>query len=125
RELHIEQGMKAMRERTHAGKVLREARDGHDVLIETGRFAVERYQLKEAKTFAQKQALGSAQILVAADGAGVVEAPGAQPVAFNRGEAVIIPASVQEFTVRPQWTLEMLRMRVPAEKLPPPKTTVP
>lgn len=125
RELHIEQGMKAMREQTHAGKVARESRNGHDVLIETSRFAVERYEMKEAKSFNQEQALGSAQILVAADGAGVVEAPGAQPVAFNRGEAVIIPASLREFTVRPQWTLEMLRMRVPAEKLPPPKTTLP
>jgi hypothetical protein len=58
------------------------------------------------------------------DGSGVVEAPGAQPVSFNRGESVIIPASVPEFTVRPQWSIEFLRMQVPSGKLPPPKTTL-
>jgi len=125
RELHIEQGMRAMREQTHAGKVSREKRNGHDVLIETSRFVVERYEMKEPRQFAREEGRTSAQILVAVDGSAAVESPGAQPVSFNRGEAVIIPASVSDFTVRPQWTLEMLRMHVPAEKLPPPKTTLP
>lgn len=125
RELHIEQGMRAIREETHAGKVLRENRNGHEVLIATSRFVVERYELKEPKLFVQEQLHTSAQILVAVNGSAAIESPGAQPVAFNRGEAVVIPASLPEFTVRPQWTLEMLRMRVPAEKLPPPKTTLP
>ncbi|HEU5401566.1 MAG TPA: type I phosphomannose isomerase catalytic subunit [Terriglobales bacterium] len=124
RELHVEQGMRAVREKTAAGKVIRESHDGHDVLVASPYFVVERYELAEPKSFTET--LGtSAQILVAVDGAGAVESPGAQPVSFNRGEAVIIPASLAEFTVRPQWTLEMLRMRVPAEKLPPPKTARP
>jgi mannose-6-phosphate isomerase len=124
RELHVEQGMRAVREKTAAGKVIRESRNGHDVLVASPYFVVERYSVTEPKTFSEKIG-SSAQILVAVDGAGAVESPGAQPVSFNRGEAIIIPASVPEFSVRPQWTLEMLRLCVPAEKLPPPKTILP
>lgn len=121
RELHIEQGMRAMRETTGAGKVIRESKNGHDVLVASSCFVVERYPAKESIPFSARH---SAQILVAVDGSGVVEAPGAQPVSFNRGESVIIPASVSEFTVRPQWSLEFLRMSVPSGKLPPPRTTL-
>jgi hypothetical protein len=39
-----------------------------------------------------------------------------------KGDAVVIPASVDTFTVRPQWTLEFLRARVPGAKLPEPET---
>lgn len=124
RELHVEQGMRAVREKTAAGKVIRENRNGHDVLVASPYFIVERYNVAEPKSFAEEKG-SSVQILVAVDGAGAVESPAAQPVSFNRGEAVIIPASVSEFIVRPQWTLEMLRLRVPVEKLPPPKTTLP
>lgn len=124
RELHVEQGMRAVREKTAAGKVIRENRNGHDVLVASPYFIVERYNVAEPKSFAEEKG-SSVQILVAVDGAGAVESPAAQPVSFNRGEAVIIPASVTEFVVRPQWTLEMLRLRVPVEKLPPPKTTLP
>lgn len=124
RELHVEQGMRAVREKTAAGKVIRESRGGHDVLVASPYFIVERYNIAEPNSFSKNKG-SSAQILVAVDGAGAVESLGVQSVAFNRGEAVIIPASIPEFTVRPQWTLEMLRVRVPAEKLPPPKTTLP
>ncbi len=124
RELHVEQGMRAVREKTAAGKVIRQSRNGYDLLVASPYFIVERYKIAEPKPFTEKIG-SSAQILVAIDGGGAVESPGTQPVAFNRGEAVIIPASVPEFNVRPQWTLEMLRIRVPAEKLLPPKTTLP
>jgi mannose-6-phosphate isomerase len=125
RELHVEQGMRAVREKTAAGKVIRESRNGQDILIASPYFVVERCKLSEPKAFTTVRNGSTAQILVAVDGAGAVESPGAQPVAFNRGEAVIIPASITEFAVRPQWTLDMLLMNIPAEKLPPPKTTLP
>jgi mannose-6-phosphate isomerase len=124
RELHIEQGMRAMRATTAAGKVIRETRNGHDVLVASSCFVVERYATTGPKSFNDEPGASAVQILVAVDGSGVVEAPGAQPVSFNRGESVIIPASVPEFTVRPQWSIEFLRMQVPSEKLPPPKTTL-
>ena len=124
RELHVEQGMRAVREKTAAGKVIRESRNGHDILVASPYFVVERYCVTEPQVFREGNG-SSAQVLVAVDGAGAVESPGTQLVSFNRGEAVIIPAGVPEFIVRPQWTLEMLRLCVPAEKLPPPKTTLP
>jgi len=46
------------------------------------------------------------QILVAVEGCGVVEARGRDPVTLAKGDAVVIPAAVQVFTVRPQWQLE-------------------
>jgi hypothetical protein len=35
---------------------------------------------------------------------------------------VVVPASVGKFTVRPQWTLEFLRARVPGAAVPEPET---
>jgi mannose-6-phosphate isomerase len=122
RELHIEHGMKAMRETTGAGKVIRESVNGHDVLVASTCFVVERYVAKQEIQFDGSS--DSAQVIVAVDGSGIVESPGAQPVSFNRGEAVVIPAALREYRVRPQWTIEFMRMRLPAEKLPPPKTTM-
>jgi mannose-6-phosphate isomerase len=55
----------------------------------------------------------SAHALVAVDGCGVVEVPGQNSVMFNRGEAVIIPASVPCYSVRPQWNLEFLKASLP------------
>jgi len=123
RELHIEQGMRAMREATGAGKVVRETQNGHDVLVASSCFVVERYAATEPNTFKAGPGASSVQVLVAVNGSGVVEA-NAQPVSFNRGESVIIPASVREFTLRPQWAVEFLRVSLPSGKLPPPKTTL-
>jgi len=122
RELHIEHGMKAMRETTGAGKVIRESVNGHDVLVASTCFVVERYVAKQEIQFDGSS--DSAQVIVAVDGSGIIESPGAQPVSFNRGEAVVIPAALREYRVRPQWTIEFMRMRLPVEKLPPPKTTM-
>jgi uncharacterized protein YjlB len=59
---------------------------------------------------------------VAIEGCGIVETPGAKPVTFARGDAVVIPAAVGEFSVQPQWTLEFLKSYVPGGKLPDPVT---
>ena len=64
----------------------------------------------------------SAQILVAVEGCGVVEVAGMEPVTLARGDAVVVPACVKTFTVRPQWTLEFLRAYVPGKSLPEPET---
>jgi mannose-6-phosphate isomerase class I len=64
----------------------------------------------------------SAQILVALEGCGVIEAPGMEPVTLAKGDAVVIPACIEEFNVRPQWTVEFLRAYVPGRALPEPET---
>jgi hypothetical protein len=35
---------------------------------------------------------------------------------------VVVPASLEKFTVRPQWKLEFLRARIPGTALPEPET---
>ncbi len=125
RELHVEQGLQAMKETTHAGKAHPQQIDGHDLLVASPCFIVEKFATKEEITITADPGSSSVQVLVAADGCGVIECDGSQPVTFNRGEAVVIPASVRQFRVRPQWDVEFLRMRLPAEKLSHPKTTMP
>jgi hypothetical protein len=44
------------------------------------------------------------------------------PVTLTKGDAVVVPASVGNFGVRPQWTLDFLRAFVPGEPLPEPET---
>jgi mannose-6-phosphate isomerase class I len=64
----------------------------------------------------------SVQILVAVEGCGVIESAGTDPVTLAKGDAVIVPASIDRFGVRPQWTLEFLRAYVPGKALPEPET---
>ncbi len=124
RELHVKEGLAATRERTHAGKVASQEIDGHQLLVASPCFVVEKYEAAELMTLTAEPGKSSAQVLVALDGCGVVEAEGAQPVSFNRGEAVVIPASQRQITLRPQWKIEFLRMRLPAEATTVPATTL-
>jgi mannose-6-phosphate isomerase class I len=64
----------------------------------------------------------SVQILVAVEGCGVIEAAGMDPVTLAKGDAVVVPAYVGKFGVRPQWSLEFLRSYVPGKPLPEPET---
>lgn len=120
RPLHIEDGLAATKERTNAGKVKIAGTNGHMRLVESPCFVVEKFKAKAPHAFAA-DVRGSAQVLVALEGCGVVECEGAGPVSFARGEAVVVPAAVAGYSVRPQWELEFLRARVPAEKLPHPE----
>lgn len=124
RELHIEEGLRATRENTRAGKIAPQSIDGHDLLVASPCFVVERFKSDAQLSFTADPGPSSAQVLVAVDGCAVVESQGAQPVSFNRGEAVIIPAGVRQFELRPQWAVEFLRMRLPSETVPPPQGTL-
>ena len=121
RPLHIEQGLRAMRENPHTGKVLPRRAHGHDLLVSSPSFVVERFAASEPLLLAASPGLSSAHILVAVAGGAIVECEGAQPVNFNCGEALVIPASIRQAGIRPQWTVEFLRMRVPGEPLEPPQ----
>jgi mannose-6-phosphate isomerase len=120
RELHIEQGLRAMRESTNAGKVSPRTVDGHDLLVASPCFVVEHFAITKQLTLAAAPGRTSAQVLVAVEGSAVVEWEGGQPVSFNRGEAVVIPASIEQIGLRPQWAVEFLLMRVPGEPVPAP-----
>jgi mannose-6-phosphate isomerase class I len=93
-------------------------------LVAAPYFVVDMFEMKSAQELRTHDDSGksSAQILVALEGCGIVEAAGTEPVTVTKGDAVVIPASVKRFTVRPQWTLEFLRARVPGTALPEPET---
>lgn len=124
RELHVREGLHTVKEQTAAGKISPQQVDGHELLVASPSFIVEKYVVKEETTFTAEPGKSSAQVLVGVDGCGVVECDGAQPVSFNRGEAVVVPASVQQFRLRPQWSLEMMRMRLPSEQIDVPIGTL-
>ena len=120
RELHVEQGLAATKEATHAGRVL-DAKA--PLLVASPFFVVEKFKLGKGHTFAL-QAEGTAQAIVAIAGGGVIESEGNAPVAFTRGDAVVIPGSVKGASVRPQWEVEFIRSTVPAPGVPVPRTVL-
>ena len=78
------------------------------------------FELKEPYKFEAESGKSSVQILVAVEGCGVVEADGTEPVTLAKGDAVVIPASIRKFRVRPQWAVEFLKAKVPGKTLPEP-----
>jgi mannose-6-phosphate isomerase len=131
RELHLKEGLAAVKLKVASGKVVRPApaqipgsSNRRAPLIAAPCFIVDMFEMKDAQELNTQDDSGksSAQIMVAVEGCGVVEATGAEPVTLAKGDAVVVPASVGKFTVRPQWTLEFLRARVPGITLPEPET---
>ena len=120
RELHIKDGLAAIKLNTNAGKVVRSTADDPTVLVRSPFFQVEK--LKLAAPLDSRVTPASPHILVAIDGSGVVESPGMEPISFAKGEAVVVPASVRGYSVRPQWQLELMRMSVPAGNVAEPQT---
>jgi len=131
RELHLKEGLAAIKEKVRSGKVVRPAsleldgtKNRHTPLISSSYFVVERFELKKPHSFRTHGETGkrSVQILVAVEGCGIVEAPGAGPVTLAKGDAVVVPAVASKFQVRPQWSLEVLKASVPGALLPEPET---
>jgi mannose-6-phosphate isomerase class I len=113
-----------------SGQVLRPAPDQisgktrRAPLVAAPYFVVEMFEAKDPLQLSVRDNSGksSAQILVAVEGCGVIEAPGFEPVTLAKGDAVVIPASIGDFGVRPQWAVEFLRAYVPGRVLPEPET---
>lgn len=130
RELHLKAGLAAVKLQVASGKVVRPApttvsgsNNRRAPLVAAPYFVVDMFEMKDAQELSTRDDCGksSAQILVAIEGCGVVEA-GAEPVTVAKGDAVVIPASIENFTVRPQWTLEFLRASVPGAEQSAPET---
>ena len=131
RELHLKEGLAAVKEKVASGKVMRPApspigRTKNTIapMIRAPYFVVDQYDLKEPQAFGTSDESGKAsvQILVAVEGCGVVEAPGMEPVTLAKGDATVIPASLGAFGVRPQWGVTFLKAYVPGTTLPEPET---
>jgi mannose-6-phosphate isomerase len=131
RELHLKDGMAAVKEQVGSGKVVRPApkqiggsKNRHAPLVAAPYFVVDMFEVKEPLELVTRDDSGrsSVQILVAIEGCGAVEANAAEPVTMAKGDAVVVPACVDNFRVKPQWTLEMLRAYVPGKPFPEPET---
>ena len=136
RELHLKEGLAAVKENVGSGKVIRPAptmlngtRNRWSPLVASPFFVVEMFELKEGQNFRTrdgqtKGSKSSVQILVAVEGCGAVEAAGAEPVTLAKGDAVVVPASIEDFDVRPQWTVEFLKASLPSSLVPEPETRI-
>ena len=123
RELHLDLGMAAIRDNTHAGLVPPRSVASHELLLSSPCFIVEKHNISSPVTLAAKPGLSSVQVLVSLDGGAIVECPGAPSLTILRGDAVVIPASSPTVTLRPQWSAELLRMFLPSQPVPEPLTT--
>jgi mannose-6-phosphate isomerase class I len=95
-------------------------------MISAPYFTVDLFELKDSQEFSTTEiddpSTTSVQILVAVEGCGIVDAPGRAPVTLAKGDAVVIPASLGAFSVRPQWAVEFLKASVPSAAVPEPAT---
>lgn len=133
RPLHLAEGLSVMKEKARSGKVVRPApreltgtRNRLVPLVSSPCFVVEMFELKQPQEFstADESGKSSAQILVAVEGCAAVEAAGTEAVTLAKGDAVVIPASLKKFYVRPQWSVEMLKSSVPGANVPEPVTRI-
>jgi mannose-6-phosphate isomerase len=91
RELHLEQGLSALRMRTAAGKVQPRTMDGFTRLIEEKYFAVDRYDLEAGGTATLPPE--GAGCLVGLSGVASVVSEDSYAVELRTGQAVVVPAN--------------------------------
>lgn len=130
RELHVDAGIQATKEQTHSGKVEKQtlySESGRQQinLITSPCFIVDKFALSSSWEFRRPQhAKRSVWCLVALRGSGVIAGAGCEPFSVSCGDAVVVPAAVEKFTVKPQWDLEFLCSSVPVESVQHPKTVL-
>ncbi len=129
RELHLKEGLRVIKERVASGKVKPRSHPNLDrngnhphPLIASTYFVVQRFDLEKEEVF-EFSALDkrSAQVLVAIDGAGVLEAPDCESVRFGKGDAVVVPAAVPQFRIQAQLRMDFLKSFVPGVPVPEPE----
>jgi mannose-6-phosphate isomerase len=133
RELHLKEGLAVVKEIVFSGKVIRPApttingtKNRRSPLVASPFFVVEMFELKEPQEFTTTDGAekSSVQILVAVEGCAVIEAEGVEPVTLAKGDAVVVPASISGFRVRPQWSGEFLKAALPGGLVPEPATRI-
>jgi mannose-6-phosphate isomerase len=130
RELHLKDGLRVIKEQVSSGKVRPQpfsnsGRNGNKMLplVASPYFAVEKLELRGAQEFdTGAGGKSSAQILVVVEGSAVLEARGRDPVKFGKGDAVVVPATIQQFRVQPKGEVQFLRSYVPGRQVTQPET---
>ena len=90
------------------------------VLVRSPYFQVEKLKLSEPMQASVSP--NSPHVVVAIEGAAMLESAGMAPISFAKGEAVVVPASVPQYLVRPQWDVEIMRMSLPTGSVAEPQT---
>ena len=128
RELHLEHGLRVIKERVASGKVKPQPnskleRNGNlrQPLVSSRYFAVEKFELDAVQEFRALKGKSSARILVVTAGAGAVLAPGCAAVNFSKGDAVVIPACIAEFRLEPRGKISFLKSYVPGQRVSDPE----
>ena len=119
--MHIKDGLAAVKLQTGAGKVVEDYPDPN-CLVRSPFFQVEKLTL--SSVLEAEVTPASPHIVVAVEGSGIIESEHMEPVSFARGEAVVVPASVREYRVCPQWQLDIMRMSLPEANAAVPKTVL-
>ncbi|MHB1795151.1 MAG: type I phosphomannose isomerase catalytic subunit [Acidobacteriaceae bacterium] len=123
RELHLKDGLQAIRLQTEAGTVQpkmepdngsQAAGAGREVLVQSKYFRVDRTRLANAKTtenfsLPEGKKSGAVQLIFVAAGAGELHSKGEAPIPLRRGELAIIPACTAEWNLTSSETMEILR----------------
>ena len=122
RELHLEDGLAAIKLNTPAGRVVGHGCGGPNMLVRSPFFQVEKIKLREPLQASVSPE--SPHIIVAIDGSGILESAGMEPVSFAKGETIVVPAIVPHYTARPQWELEIMRMSLPTGSVAEPQTVL-
>jgi len=128
RELHLTDGLSALKESVRSGKVIRSAsteiqgeRNRHWRLIASPYFVVELFELNEPYEL-RPESQRSAQVLVVTEGSGILESGGFESMAIAKGDAVVVPASLAGFRVQPQGSIGFLKSSLPNQAMPEPVT---
>ena len=111
RELHLEEGLKATRLQTCAGKVAPQADGAGALLVQSNYFRVDRYRLggNVAEDFAAPTQEPAVQLIFTASGSGSLHSESEAPIQLRRGELAVVPASVSKWSLVPAEPMEILR----------------
>jgi len=129
RELHLKEGLRVIKEKAASGKVKprphpsldRNGNHPHPLIASTY-FVVQRFDLEREEVFEfSARDRHSVQILVAIEGAALLQAPDCEPVHFAKGDAVVVPAAVPQFRIQPQPRMHFLKSFVPGVPVPEPE----
>jgi len=122
RKLHLDHGLRAIKEQVASGKVkpppsakLDENGNHIQPLVSSAYFVVEKFELGSQQQFNAPRGKSSAQILVATDGAAALHVQGHDPIHFGRGDGVVVPACFTQFKVQPRGQITFLKSYVPGE----------
>ncbi len=131
RELHLDHGLRVIKEKPGSGKVKAQpfaklGANGNRVvtLVASRFFTVEKFELHGEEEFRLNRSKVSAQIVVAIEGSAELHAPEFEGLSFAKGDAVVVPAAIPQFRVRPKGRVEFLKSYVPGEKIAPPQTSL-